>query len=82
MQEKEFRTSTRGEILKGFREAENTKLPNPLQVSVCSVREQGGRGAGGQGGRGGRGAGGAGGQGGRGSGLVPGGDNEKILFKT
>lgn len=30
--EKEFRTSTRGEILKGFREAENTKLPNPLQI--------------------------------------------------
>ena len=32
-QEKEFRSSARGEILRGFREAENTKLPNPLLVS-------------------------------------------------
>ena len=32
--EKEFRATTRAEILKGFREAENTKLPNPLQASL------------------------------------------------
>ena len=32
-QEKEFRSNARGEILRGFKEAENTKLPNPLLVS-------------------------------------------------
>lgn len=31
-QEKEFRSTTRSEVLKGFREAETTKLPNPLQI--------------------------------------------------
>ena len=30
--EKEFRSETRTEILRSFRDAENTKLPNPLQV--------------------------------------------------
>ena len=36
-QEKEFRSSARGEILRGFREAENTKLPNPLLVSKVFI---------------------------------------------